>query len=163
VNKTHVWLAGNISPNSHHSLWTDQPALECVGTSDLSCESLKAIETAQPDALVLEIDPHDRRISWVLKRLAQTNSNMHIIAHSQSGEKRFVMRLLRSGVQAFILDAEIKNELAKAVSAVTRGDVFLCSSASGMLVSEYRKHSQQRKSMESSGRTPPRASKGREK
>jgi DNA-binding NarL/FixJ family response regulator len=127
--------------------------LECIGESDLSGDALVRIQAARPDVLVLDIDAHDRRTTWVLKRLARTIPRTRVIAHSATGDKRFVIRLLRQGVQGYVSQPEIETELAKAINAVMHGDVFLCPTASGALVSEYRKHAQQRKHNETTQRT----------
>lgn len=130
-----------------------QSAIECIGESDLSCDALKRIQAARPEVLVLDIDSRDRRTTWVLKRLARTLPCTRVIAHSASGDKRFVLRLLRQGVKGYVSRPEIANELAKAIHAVIRGDVFLSPTASGALVSEYRKHSRVRKRSDLPSRT----------
>jgi two-component system response regulator NreC len=119
-------------------------SLECIGTSDLGGDALKHIELARPDVLLLEIDAHDRRTTHILTRLASSIPTTHIIAHSPNASKRFVIRLLRAGVQGYLSDADLDTELIRAISIVMQGDVFLCPTASGALVSEYLKSSRSR-------------------
>jgi DNA-binding NarL/FixJ family response regulator len=147
LDKILVWLASNCgsTQSSQSTLLAGYPMFKCIGESNLSCDALERIEAAQPDVLVLDIDAHDRQTTWVLKRLARTIPHTRIIAHSATGDKRFVMRLLRQGVQGYVAQHEITTELAKAINAVMQGDVFLCPTASGALVSEYRKHARLRK------------------
>jgi DNA-binding NarL/FixJ family response regulator len=145
VDKIRVWLASNLESSLSSTVLTGCPSLKCVGQSDLSCDALKRIEATQPDVVILEIDAHDRRINRILKRFADTIPAMRIIAHSPTDDKRFVMRLLRHGVHGYLSKLEIATELTRAITTVMQGDVFLCPTASGALVNEYRKRSQTRR------------------
>jgi two-component system response regulator NreC len=115
------------------------PLLECVGKSALDADALERIVTAQPDVLIVDLDAHNRRSKAILNCLGRQTPNTRVIALSATSDRRFVLRLLRYGVLGFISHAEAPAELRRAIEAVARGDVFLCPSASGILLSEYRK------------------------
>jgi DNA-binding NarL/FixJ family response regulator len=121
------------------ALLTDCLTLKYVGASELRGDWLESIENAHPDVLILDIDAHDRRMNAMLKRLTGKTPATRIIALSASGDRHFAMRLLRHGVHGYITHGETSVELIKAIEAVAQGDVFLCPSASGALLSEYRK------------------------
>jgi DNA-binding NarL/FixJ family response regulator len=95
--------------------------------------------------VILDIDSHDRRTNRILRHLASSIPTARIIAHSRASSKRFVMRLLCLGVKGYVSGKEIVNELPEAIKAVMQGGVFLCPTASGALVNEYRKRAQSRK------------------
>ena len=116
----------------------------CVGQSDLSRDSLKRIEAARPDVVLLEIEAQDRRVNRILTRLNDTIPATRIIVLSPTSNKQFVMRLLRHGVDGFLSGPEIETELKRAITVVTQGEAFLCPTASGALVTEYRRHSRRR-------------------
>jgi DNA-binding NarL/FixJ family response regulator len=146
--KIRVWLASNLMSlrAGFRALLADCLALECVGESELYGDGLESIEKAQPDVLILDINSHDRKTNAMLKRLTGRIPATRIIALSASGDRRFVLRLLRRGVHGYITHGEASVELIKAIEAVAQGDVFLCPSASGVLLTEYRKRARRRTS-----------------
>ena len=101
----------------------DCPTLECIGEGGLDTDALESIAVAQPDVLIVDLDVHDRRIKTVLKRLVSKTPDTRIIALSATGDKRFVLRLLRYGVLGYISHAEATAELIRAIEVVTyQGD-----------------------------------------
>ena len=133
----------------------DCSTLECIGESALDADALSNIAAAQPDVLIVDLDVHDRGIKTVLKHLESKTPDTRVIALSATGDKRFILRLLRYGVLGYISHAEATAELISAIEAVARGDVFLCPSASVALLSEYRKRAWQRtQNSQGSGHQP---------
>ncbi len=145
MNKIRVWLASNSESCPARPRLTGDSALEWIGQSDLSGDALTRIEATQPQVLVLGTDSHDRRLNRILKRLTSALPATRIIVYSQSQDKRFVMRLLRQGVHGYLSKVELDTELTHAIQIVMQGNVFLCPSASGALVREYRKRARARK------------------
>ena len=145
LKKIRVWLASSfiLLRSGLRAVLMDCPTLECIGEGGLDGDALASIAAAQPDVLIVDLDLHDHWVRTVLKRLVDKTPDTRIIALSATGDKRFVLRLLRYGVLGYISHAEAPTELIRAIEAVARGDVFLCPSASVALLSEYRKRASQ--------------------
>jgi two-component system, NarL family, response regulator DegU len=139
--KIRVWLASSfiLLRSGLRALLTDCPSLECIGESELDSDALARIVAAQPDVLILDVDAHTHTTNAILTQLTSKISATQVIALSATGDKQFVLHLLEHGVHGYISHAEATTELIRAIEAVAQGDVFLCPSASGALLSEYRK------------------------
>jgi DNA-binding NarL/FixJ family response regulator len=118
--------------------------VEWIGRSDLSNDALDRIEAAKPDVIVLAFDAHDRRVNYVLKRLKLNLPDTRLIALTATNNKRFALRLLRRGIHGYLSQPEVAS-LLPAIQAVMLGDIYLSPTASGALLTEYRKRARARK------------------
>jgi DNA-binding NarL/FixJ family response regulator len=149
VTKIRVWLASDFI--SHRAelvaLIANCLALECVGESDTSGAAFARMAGLHPDVLVLDFGHSDRKKMAALKKLIDDNPTTKTIVLGLDDDRRWVIRLLRQGVQGYLSHRQAKTELVRAIETIAQGNVFLSPIASDALLGEYRKRIKRRKMM----------------
>ena len=106
-----------------------------------------AIETAktQPiDLILLDINLPDISGFDVCKEVKAFNENIRIIALTMHGEAGYINKMLKSGVDGYILKNTGKDEMIKAVRAVMSGDRYFSKEVTDSLLMGTPKKKQRR-------------------
>ncbi len=107
------------------SMLEDTPEVDIVGTYSNAEETLKCISKDQPDVLLLDINLPDINGIDLSKMLVKKSPDLKIIALTNFEDISFVKRMLKNGVQGYLLKNTDKLELIKAITTVLSGDLFL--------------------------------------
>ena len=118
-----------------HELLADEPHIDVIGESGYREESIGEISTLLPDVVVIDVGV--RPNTEFASRLRAETAENSIIALVHSGDC-FTKDLLQVGVAGVVTSENVSADLAPAIRAVTRGDVFLSSSLVGPIVNGYR-------------------------
>jgi len=147
MEKTRVLLASKlVSPGTHlHALLVGSTNVEIIGEGASGPEVLTCAREVKPHVLIIDVYPKDRELLAGIQSLRKDLPGIKVVVLSTAADKEFVLRLLRAGVQSYLLERDIERHLVSAVRAVAGGHVFLCPYACGALLAGYRKRSRARK------------------
>ena len=118
------------------ALLADCTNVQVVGESAVEGETARQAQELQPNVVILGISKDGEDVFKTIKDFGTLAAQ--IVAVSPNQDSDFVLRLLRAGVHGCLSNQEAPSELVRAMDAVARGEVFLCPSASKVLLADYR-------------------------
>jgi DNA-binding NarL/FixJ family response regulator len=110
------------------------PDVEVVAETGNGREALELIETKRPDVAVLDITMPELNGLEVAARAAKEVPHTKVLLLSMHAGEAYVAQALRVGVAGYLLKDAADDELALALKAVVRGDVYLSPQISRQLV-----------------------------
>ena len=90
-----------------------------------------------PDVVVMDIAMPDMNGIEATRRITTQAPNVRVIALSAYSDRRYVLEALEAGADAYVLKADVADELLRAIDAVTRGRRYLSSEVAGVVVNGY--------------------------
>ena len=90
-----------------------------------------------PDIVVMDIAMADMNGIEATRRITAKAPEVKVIVLSAYSDKRYVVEALEAGARAYVLKADVADELLRAVDAVTRGHRYLSSEVAGAVVDSY--------------------------
>jgi DNA-binding NarL/FixJ family response regulator len=113
------------------------PAVKIVGDARNGFEALAAIESLQPDLVLLDIAMPDLNGLDAATRIASHYPGVKVIILSMHKNEEYVIRALRSGVAGYLLKESATGELDVAIAAVHRGGTYLSPGISRKVIDAY--------------------------
>lgn len=107
------------------SMLKNTPDIKVVGTYENAKETLINISKDQPDILLLDINLPDVNGIDLSKQLLKKYTDLKIIALTSHDDITFVKRMLKNGVQGYLLKNTDKIELLHAFKTVLSGELYL--------------------------------------
>lgn len=101
--------------------------IRVMGDYDNGAGTLKALETLQPDVLLLDINLPDMNGLDLCKQIRKKNKELYIIALSVHNEQPVIKSMLQSGVNGYVLKNAVSHEIIDAIRQVCEGQLYLCS------------------------------------
>ncbi len=113
--------------------------IDIVGTYDSAQATLDNIGDDEPDVLLLDVNLPDINGIDLSKTLQKKYPELKIIALTNYEDITFVKRMLKNGVNGYLLKNTDRIELLKAVKAVLAGELFLQSDIQKKLLGQTSK------------------------
>lgn len=110
------------------------PDVQVVAETGDGREAMELIETKRPDVAVLDITMPGLNGLEVAARAAKEVPHTKVLLLSMHAGEAYVAQALRAGVAGYLLKDAADDELAIALKAVSRGDVYLSPQISRQLV-----------------------------
>ncbi|NJB69936.1 DNA-binding NarL/FixJ family response regulator [Saonia flava] len=107
-----------------------------VGTYSSAQHTLENIGNDEPDVLLLDVNLPDINGIDLSKKLLKKYPDLKIIALTNFEDISFVKRMLKNGVNGYLLKNTDKIELLKAIKTVLAGELFLQSTIQKKLLSQ---------------------------
>lgn len=107
---------------------------------DICCEALtgtSAVELAlsnEIDVMLLDINMPDKNGFDVCKLVKEARPNLKIIALTMHSEAAYISKMIKMGVDGYLLKNTGKEEMLEAVKAVMQGERYLSKEASNSLI-----------------------------
>ncbi len=101
------------------------PDIEVVGNASDGPEALHLVETERPDVILLDIRMPQMGGVEVTRRLRTMNRDARVLALSASTEEEYINEMMAAGAAGYLTKDDELNEIAKAVRAVARGEVWV--------------------------------------
>jgi DNA-binding NarL/FixJ family response regulator len=101
-----------------------QPICEVVGTVPNGFKALDAVESFRPDIAVLDISMPGLSGIEVARQLTGLASQTKIMILTVHEDPDFVDAAFAAGASAYVVKSRIATDLALALLAVTRGEIF---------------------------------------
>lgn len=120
------------------TLLNDQPDMEVVGEAGTAAEAVKAVETLQPDVVLMDIHlPGEGGIEATRQVTARFSKSKVVILTSYADDQ-LVMRAINAGAVGYVLKQVGNQELLRVIQAAARGEALLDSSTTARLLSRVR-------------------------
>jgi two-component system response regulator NreC len=111
--------------------------IEIVGEAENGEEAVDQARKLQPDVLIMDINMPRLNGIQAAEQISNDDLTTQIVILSMHSDETLVRQALEAGVKGYILKRSVTEELLLAVRAAYRGDTFLCSTISNMVVTDF--------------------------
>jgi len=122
------------------SLLEKQPGIEVVAESDNGRSLVKLARELLPDVVIMDIGMPELNGIDATRRLVAEVPEVKVIALSMRSDVRSVKEMLMAGARAYLSKDSAFEELAHAIQAVTRGQVYLGSAVAAPIMESFVQH-----------------------
>ena len=114
------------------------PDIEVVGEAADGLETLAQVQALDPDVVVLDMAMPGLGGLEVLRRLHREQPDCHVLVLTQHEAPDYVLPALQAGARGYLLKRAGGAEVVQAVRAVARGDSFLHTSVTRLVIDAVR-------------------------
>jgi DNA-binding NarL/FixJ family response regulator len=111
--------------------------IEIVAEAGNGKDALRSVEAHQPDVILLDIAIPEPNGLEVAAYVAKKFPNVRVIILSMHANEEYVLQALRAGAVGYLLKDADASELELAVKAVARGETYLSSPVSKLVIEDY--------------------------
>ncbi len=108
------------------NLLRQRESIHVTGAFASAGAALEALEKAQPDVILLDINLPDRGGVDVCKQIRETYPAVKIIALSVHNERPVILNMLQSGANGYLLKNALGSDIIDALWDVMGGKMYLC-------------------------------------
>lgn len=119
------------------ALLEDLGGIQVVGEAGDGREAWRLIEACRPDVVLMDIAMPGLNGLEAAARVVKEFPNTRVIMVSMYSNEEYVLKSLRLGASGYLLKDAGANELAMALKAVARGDIYLSPAVSKHVIKEY--------------------------
>ncbi len=115
--------------------------MEIVGEASEGNEAIEKAKELAPDIIIMDIAMPGMDGLEATRRIKKINAKAKVLILTQYGNREFILSAIKAGVAGYVLKAELSSELVSAITAIYKGDSFLCPTATAALIDDYRQQS----------------------
>jgi two-component system response regulator NreC len=119
------------------SLLREQPDIAVVGTAENGREAVEKARRSFPDVVVMDIAMPLLNGIEAARQLRRVLPQTKVIVLTMYADNDYVLRALQAGVQGYLLKKAAAAELLEAIRAVERGNFYLSSEISRVVIERY--------------------------
>ena len=119
------------------SLLEKEPDLEVVAEAGNGAIAVQRASEFVLDVVVMDINMPDMSGIEATRRIMAQNNGVKVLALSMESGRRFVVEILQSGAKGYVLKDSAMTDLAVGIRTVARGEPFLCTRLSEMIIKDY--------------------------
>ena len=119
------------------ALLTALPAIEVVGEVADGREAVRAITSAQPHVVLMDIMMPGLNGLDATARIVKEFPAVRVVMLSMNANEEYVLQAMRAGARGYLLKNVEPTELAQAIAAVARGETYLTAAVSRHVISAY--------------------------
>lgn len=119
------------------SLLENIPGVTVTGEAGDGQAALQMIEKLLPDLVIMDIGIPRMSGLQVAALVSESFPSVKVLILSMHNNEEFVLKALRSGAAGYLLKDASTPELALAVEAISRGEIYLSPGVSRQVVSSY--------------------------
>ncbi len=124
----------------------DYDDLELVGEVSDGLSAVEETAKLKPDIVIMDIAMDGLNGIEATRQIKEADSNIKILALTGFSHKQFVLDMLKSGADGYVLKDCLKDELVKAIHAVCAGKKYLCSKAAVVVIDSITRSGQEQDS-----------------
>lgn len=109
-----------------------------VGEANDGLEALKLAKEARPEVILMDVGLPVMSGIEVTSALLAEQPEIKVIALSTFSDRRIVLQMLDAGARGYVVKSAGRDELLRAIRAVSHGKIYLCPDASAVLVDSVR-------------------------
>ncbi len=140
--KTRILLADDhvVVRTGFRMILSSQPGCEVVGEASTGHEAVAAVESLEPDLVVMDISMPKLNGIEATRRIAASHPRTRVLALSMHKDAAYVREALRAGAKGYLLKDSGPDALLAAVRAVANGEGFLSPGVADDVLADYRRH-----------------------
>lgn len=114
-----------------------QPDMVIIGEAENGEEAIRRTAELQPDVVLMDIEMPGMNGIEAARRIKAQSPETSVLALTMYEDDQYFFEMLRAGASGYVPKRAAPDELATAIRAVSRGEVFLHPSLAGRLVLDY--------------------------
>lgn len=114
------------------------PRYRVVGTARNGRDAVSKARKLNPDVVIIDIAMPELNGLDATARMISEMPDLRVVALSMHADKHYISGMLKAGARGYVRKESAFEEIAAAVEAVWRGDVFLGEGVAGVVVEDYR-------------------------
>jgi two-component system response regulator NreC len=111
--------------------------MQIVGEAGSAAEALPAVESLQPDVVLLDIGLPDTSGIEVARQVKQRSPSTAIVALTIHEDEEYFFKMLEAGAVGYVPKRAAPEELIQAIQAAAAGEVYLYPSLAKLLVKDF--------------------------
>ncbi len=115
----------------------ERSGFEVAGEAGDGVEAIQRAGELSPDVVVMDVTMPNLDGIEATRGIMSNAPGTRVIALSIHGGKHFVESMLKAGAAGYILKDSVPEQLVEGVQAVLRGETFLSSEVTGLVVAQY--------------------------
>jgi DNA-binding NarL/FixJ family response regulator len=121
-------------------LLEQHPELEVVGETEDGRETVHLAKKLAPDVIVMDIAMPDMNGIEATRQIVADRPGAKVVALSMHSDRHFVSEMLKAGATAYLLKQCAVDELITAIKTVLKGQTYLSTCISGVVVDQFVRH-----------------------
>ena len=113
------------------------PDVEVIADAEDGRTTVKLAKELSPDVVVMDITMPDMNGIEATNRILSENPRIKIIGLSMHSDRRFVVEMLKAGGSGYLLKDCAFEELANAIHAVMKNQIYLCPPIAKTVTEDY--------------------------
>jgi two-component system, NarL family, response regulator NreC len=126
------------------SMLEEDEQFHVVGEADSGRQAVAMARELKPDVIVLDIDMKDLNGIDAAKQILSTRPEIRILALTMHSDQQYITGMLDVGAMGFLPKDSAFEELTRAIQCVSRGDMYLSPSVTGIVLKDYKDRSEKR-------------------
>lgn len=114
-------------------LLTQVPEFAVVGEADNGADALAVAQETQPHVVLMDVTMPEMNGFEAAQQIREAMPDTKVLFLSMHNEPEYIIRSMKSGGSGYLLKSVEKNELARAIQAVYRGERYLSAEAASNL------------------------------
>jgi DNA-binding NarL/FixJ family response regulator len=114
-----------------------EAGVQIVGEASDGHEALQLSKTSQPDIIPMDLSMPRLNGLEATVRVTRACPQVRVIILSMYDTPDYVVQALRAGAKGYLLKDAVPTELALAVQAVARGEIYLSAAVSKPVITDY--------------------------
>ncbi len=119
------------------SLLQAHPEVTVVGTAENGQEAVDKARQSFPDVVVMDVAMPVLNGIEATRQLRRLLPQTKVIVLTMYGDEEYILRALNAGVRGYLLKRSAAAELLQAIRAVERGDFYLSSEISHVVIERF--------------------------
>jgi DNA-binding NarL/FixJ family response regulator len=113
------------------SLIESDEQMQVVGQASTGRQAVDQVRQLQPDVVLMDICMPEMDGVEATRRITREMPGTKVVALSMIGTRQFVNKMLEAGAAGYLVKKTAFRELARAIEAVARGDIYLTPDVTG--------------------------------
>lgn len=119
------------------SMLEHEGELQIIGEAEDGHAAAQLVERLHPDILLLDISMPGLNGLETMRKLQELQTATRVIILSMHSDRHYVTEAIKAGARGYLLKDSTLEELVVGIRSVMRGDIYLSSRITGVLVNDY--------------------------
>lgn len=113
---------------------SEYPQIQIVGEARNGREAVDKTQSLEPDVVLMDINMPEMNGLEATAALRKNGSNSRVLALTVHSNKQYLLQIIRSGAQGYVLKDTSPDELVRGIQTVLNGQAFFSPSVSGVVL-----------------------------